>query len=126
MEIDLASEKRKNVRLDLMLVVEVGLRLRQASHGVDGESQSLVETARDGLTVLVSFLLGFSLVMANAMARRQMSESTISATDSQNQKVPCCAAVSSKSPTMEAARLRSVSRAMIHSAQSALRIRASK
>lgn len=48
----------------LTLVVELGLRLRQASPSVEGKSQSLVETARDGLTMLVSFLLGFSLVMA--------------------------------------------------------------
>jgi len=45
-------------------MVEVGLRLRHASPSMDEEHQSLIETARDGLTVLVSFLLGFSLLMA--------------------------------------------------------------
>jgi hypothetical protein len=48
----------------LMLVVELGFRLRQASPGVDGERQSLVESARDELSVLLGLLLGFSLPMA--------------------------------------------------------------
>jgi hypothetical protein len=48
----------------LMLVVELGFRLRQASPGVDAERQSLVESARGELTVLLGLLLGFSLPMA--------------------------------------------------------------
>ncbi len=48
----------------LMLVVELGFRLRRASHGVDAELQSVVESARDGLSVLLGLLLGFSLPMA--------------------------------------------------------------
>ena len=48
----------------LMLVVELGFRLRRASPGVDGERQSLVESARDELSVLLGLLLGFSLPMA--------------------------------------------------------------
>jgi hypothetical protein len=48
----------------LMLVVELGFRIRQASRGVDGERQSLVESARAELSVLLGLLLGFSLPMA--------------------------------------------------------------
>jgi hypothetical protein len=48
----------------LMLIVEVGVRLRHASPGVNGERQSLVESARDELGVLLGILLGFSLPMA--------------------------------------------------------------
>jgi len=48
----------------LMLVVELGFRLRQTSPGVDGERQSLVESARAELSVLLGLLLGFSLPMA--------------------------------------------------------------
>ena len=47
-----------------MLVVELGFRLRQTSPGVDGERQSLVESARAELSVLLGLLLGFSLPMA--------------------------------------------------------------
>ncbi len=50
--------------IGLMLAVELGWRLRQALPGLDAERQSLVESARDGLTVLLSLLLGFSLPMA--------------------------------------------------------------
>jgi hypothetical protein len=48
----------------LMLIVEFGFRLRQASPGINGERQSLVESARAELTVLLGLLLGFSLPMA--------------------------------------------------------------
>jgi hypothetical protein len=48
----------------LMLAVEIGLRLRQASPDVEPERESLIESARDGLVVLLSLLLGFSLPMA--------------------------------------------------------------
>jgi hypothetical protein len=48
----------------LMLVVEFGFRLRRASPGVDADLQSVVESARDGLGVLLGLLLGFSLPMA--------------------------------------------------------------
>jgi hypothetical protein len=48
----------------LLLVVELGVRARRASPNVDAERQSLFESARDGLSVLLSFLLGFSLPMA--------------------------------------------------------------
>ena len=48
----------------LMLVVELGFRLRQASSGINGERQSLVESARSELAVLLGLLLGFSLPMA--------------------------------------------------------------
>lgn len=47
----------------LMLVVEIGARLRLLSREVDEQRQSLVESARQGLTVLLSFLLGFALPM---------------------------------------------------------------
>ena len=47
----------------LVLVVEIGLRLRLLSGGIDEQLQSLVESARQGLTVLLSFLLGFALPM---------------------------------------------------------------
>ena len=49
--------------LGLMLVVEIGARLRDLSTGIDAQRQSLVESARQGLTVLLSFLLGFALPM---------------------------------------------------------------
>lgn len=79
--------------LGLMLLVEVGLRIRQASSGVDEDHQSLIETARDGLTVLVSFLLGFSLVMAqpNYQQRKQLvieEANAISTVDQRAQLLP--------------------------------------
>ena len=46
----------------LMLVVEIGTRLRRVAE-VDEQRQSLIESARQGLTVLLSFLLGFALPM---------------------------------------------------------------
>jgi hypothetical protein len=48
----------------LMLVVELGFRLRRASTDVEAELQSVVESARDGLGLLLGLLLGFSLPMA--------------------------------------------------------------
>ena len=48
----------------LMLVVELGFRLRRASSRINGERQSLVESARSELGVLLGLLLGFSLPMA--------------------------------------------------------------
>jgi hypothetical protein len=48
----------------LMLAVEIGLRLRQVTPNVDAERESLILSARDGLAVLLSLLLGFSLPMA--------------------------------------------------------------
>lgn len=58
----------------LLLVVEVGFRIRRRWPGVGAERQSLFESARDGLNVLLSFLLGFSLPMALAHyeQRRQL------------------------------------------------------
>jgi hypothetical protein len=47
----------------LIAIVEIGLRLRLASSGIDEDRQSLIQSARDGLTVLLSFLLGFALPM---------------------------------------------------------------
>jgi hypothetical protein len=48
----------------LVLIVEFGFRLRRASPGINGERQSLVDSARAELTVLLGLLLGFSLPMA--------------------------------------------------------------
>lgn len=48
----------------MLLLVEAGFRARHASPSIDPERQSLFESARDGLNVLLSFLLGFSLPMA--------------------------------------------------------------
>ena len=48
----------------LILVVELGFRLRQVSTNIDAERQSLIESARDELIVLLGLLLGFSLPMA--------------------------------------------------------------
>ena len=55
-------------------MVEVGFRARRRWSHVGGEKQSLFESARDGLNVLLSFLLGFSLPMALAHyeQRRQL------------------------------------------------------
>lgn len=50
--------------IGLMLAVELGLRVRQALPNFDAERESLVVSARDGLSVLLSLLLGFSLPMA--------------------------------------------------------------
>ncbi len=44
----------------LMLVVEVGFRIRSASGGIGTDIQPIVESARDGLGVLLGLLLGFS------------------------------------------------------------------
>lgn len=48
----------------LILIVELGFRLRQVSTNIDAERQSLIESARDELIVLLGLLLGFSLPMA--------------------------------------------------------------
>jgi hypothetical protein len=48
----------------LILVVELGFRMRQVSPNIDEERQSLIQSARDELTVLLGLLLGFSLPMA--------------------------------------------------------------
>jgi hypothetical protein len=48
----------------LVLMVEAGSRLRNLSPSIDEERQSLINSARDGLNVLLSLLLGFSLPMA--------------------------------------------------------------
>ncbi len=48
----------------LMLVVEVGFRIRSASGGIGTDIQPIVESARDGLGVLLGLLLGFSLPMS--------------------------------------------------------------
>lgn len=48
----------------LMLIVEFGFRVRRVSTDIQSESQSLVESARAELSVLLGLLLGFSLPMA--------------------------------------------------------------
>ena len=48
----------------LLLVVELGFRVRRASPDIKTELQSVVESARHGLGVLLGLLLGFSLPMA--------------------------------------------------------------
>jgi len=48
----------------LILIVELGFRLRQVSANIDAERQSLIESARDELIILLGLLLGFSLPMA--------------------------------------------------------------
>jgi hypothetical protein len=45
-------------------MVEAGFRLRPPLEGFDAEFRSVVESARDGLGVLLGLLLGFSLLMA--------------------------------------------------------------
>jgi hypothetical protein len=49
--------------IGLMLVMEIGMRLRRLSRSLDGGDQALIKSARDGLTLLLSFLLGFALPM---------------------------------------------------------------
>jgi hypothetical protein len=48
----------------LTLVVGAGFRLRHESLSMDEERQPLIESARNGLGVLLSLLLRFSLPMA--------------------------------------------------------------
>ena len=48
----------------LMLVAEIGFRLRPALPGADAEFRSVIESARDGPGILPGLLLGFSLLMA--------------------------------------------------------------
>ncbi len=48
----------------LVLVVELGFRLRRASLDVNPDIQTVIESARDRLGVLLALLLGFSLPMA--------------------------------------------------------------
>ena len=55
----------------LLLVVEVGFRARKVWHSIDAERQSLFQSARNGLNILLSFLLGFSLPMALAHYEQQ-------------------------------------------------------
>jgi hypothetical protein len=50
--------------IGLTLVAELGFLMRRASHNVDPDLQSVVESARDRLGLLLSLLLGFSLPMA--------------------------------------------------------------
>lgn len=49
--------------IGLLLVQEIGLRLRLGFEDLDAERLSLVQSGRQGLTVLLSFLLGFALPM---------------------------------------------------------------
>jgi len=77
----------------LTLVVEAGLRLRYASTGMDEERQSLMESARNGLSVLLSLLLGFSLPMAlsHYEQRRQLvtdEANAIATVDQRAQTLP--------------------------------------
>lgn len=48
----------------LTVVVDLGLRLRLMLPNLDEERRSLIKSARDGMTVFLSFLLGFALPMA--------------------------------------------------------------
>ncbi len=77
--------------LGLMLAVEIGSRMRPAA--LDQRHQSLVQSARDGLTVLLSFLLGFALPMTlpyYEMRRDLMIEeaNAIATVDQRAQLVP--------------------------------------
>jgi len=81
------------VLVGLTLVVEAGLRLRYASPGMDEERQSLIESARNSLNVLLSLLLGFSLPMAlsHYEQRRQLvtdEENAIVTVDQRAQMLP--------------------------------------
>lgn len=76
----------------LMLVVEIGVRLRLAAD-LDSQHQSLLQSARDGLTVLLSFLLGFALPMTLPYyeARRDLmidEENAISTVDRRAELLP--------------------------------------
>jgi len=52
------------VLIGLLLVVDLGFRVRRRWPGVGEEVQPAVEGARDGLRVLLGLLLGFSIPMA--------------------------------------------------------------
>ncbi len=58
--------------LVLVLIVEFGFFLRRASPDHSPDLQSAVESARDGLAVLMGLLLGFSLPMALPHYERQL------------------------------------------------------
>jgi len=79
--------------IGLMLVVEIGIRLRRVSEDLDESEQALVKSARDGLTVLLSFLLGFALPMTLPYyeARRDLMSqeaNAISTVDERAQLLP--------------------------------------
>ena len=50
--------------IGLVLAGELGFHLRQASPNIDAERQAVIASVREGLRVLLSLLLGFSLPMA--------------------------------------------------------------
>lgn len=58
----------------LLLIVELGLRVRRATGEIDPDRQAMIASARDGLSVLLSLMLGFSLpaALAHYEARRQL------------------------------------------------------
>lgn len=77
----------------LMIVVEIGIRLRLASASLDEKHQPPVQSAREGLTVLLSFLLGFALPMTLPYyeARRDLlidEENAISTIDHRAELLP--------------------------------------
>jgi hypothetical protein len=79
--------------IGLMLVVEIGIRVRRFSAGLDEREEALVKSARDGLTVLLSFLLGFALPMTLPYyeARRDLMSqeaNAISTVDERAQLLP--------------------------------------
>ena len=79
--------------IGLMLMVEIGIRLRRVSGGFDERDEALVKSARDGLTVLLSFLLGFALPMTLPYyeARRDLMSqeaNAISTVDERAQLLP--------------------------------------
>jgi Protein of unknown function (DUF4239) len=72
----------------LTLVVELGLRLRHSAADIDEERQSLIDSARDKLGVLLSLLLGFSLPMAvpHYEQRRQLMVGEANAIETADQR----------------------------------------
>jgi hypothetical protein len=50
--------------IGLILVVELGFGIRRRSPEISAELQPVIESARDGLGVLLGLLLGFSLPMS--------------------------------------------------------------
>ncbi len=76
----------------LILVVEFGFRIRRVSPEISVELQPVIESARDGLGVLLSLLLGFSLPLSlpHYEQRTQLVTDEANAIATVNSAPRCC------------------------------------